>query len=132
MVYLAYQLVDSITFKQVLIETLLLGVDIEQKQKEIIADLRDDKISDATSNRMGKITKQVNYYLMVEQEELLYQVLRVLGRDKIRVNQAFKVHELVGGRTTKIWKKSEVTEKPELTVAKRECLCAKQRNSSTL
>ena len=125
LVYLAYQLVESITFNQVMVETLLYGVDIEKKKKEILADLSDDKISVAVSDKIRKVTKEVRYYMRVEQVEILHQVMREVGRDKNRTKQVFKTLQVLGGNINNI-------EKIEESVARRECRCEKKRIISTL
>ena len=75
-VYLAYQMVDSITFGQVMVETVLYGVDIEMKKKQILHQLGDLKMSPPVDDRIRKVVKDVKEFMGKEQVEILHLVRR--------------------------------------------------------
>ena len=53
-VYLAYQLMENITFSQVMLDTMFYAVDIEQKKKQLLHQLGDLKMAPAVDDRIRK------------------------------------------------------------------------------
>jgi len=84
-VYLAYQLVDSITFSQIMLETVLFGVDIEMKKKQILHQLGDLKMSPPVDDRNRKVIKDVKEFMGKEQVEILHQLKDVKDKDKLSI-----------------------------------------------
>ena len=76
-VYLAYQLLDSITFGQIMAETVLFGVDIALKKKQLLHQLGDLKMSPPVDDRNRKVISGVKEFMGKEQVEILHQVLVV-------------------------------------------------------
>ena len=86
-VFLAYQLVASITFNQVMVETVLYGADIEQKKKQILCQLGNLKMSPQKDDKIRKIIQDIKVFMRNDQVELLHQVLRLGGRKKHKINK---------------------------------------------
>ena len=74
-VYLAYQLLDSITFGQIMVETVLFGMDIALKKKQLLHQLGDLKMSPPVDDRNRKVISGVKEFMGKEQVEILHQVL---------------------------------------------------------
>ena len=79
MVYLAYQLVGSVTFSQVMVETVMYGVDMELKKKHILHQLGDLKMSPPVDDRNRKVIKDIKEFMRKEQVEILHQVRVILS-----------------------------------------------------
>ena len=88
-VYLAYQLVDSITFSQVMVETVLYGVDIEQKKKQILHQLGDLKMPPPVDDKNRKVIKDVKEFMGKEQVEILHQLKVMNDVNKLSVVSQF-------------------------------------------
>jgi len=88
-VYLAYQLVDSITFGQVMVETVLYGVDIEMKKKQILHQLGDLKMSPPVDDRIRKVVKDVKEFMGKEQVEILHLLKDVKDKEKLSIVAQF-------------------------------------------
>ena len=73
-VYLAYQLVTSVTFAQIMVETVLFSMDIELKKKHILHQLGDLKMSPPVDDRNRKLIKDVKEFMRKDQVEILHQV----------------------------------------------------------
>ena len=96
-VYLAYQLVDSITFSQVMVETVLYGVDIELKKKQILHQLGDLKMSPPVDDRNRKVIKDVKEFMGKDQVEILHQLKDIKDVKKLSVISQFIQLLQVGG-----------------------------------
>ena len=81
-VYIAYQLVESTTFSQVMVETVFYGADIEQKKKQILCQLGDLKMSPPVDDKIRKIIQDIKVFMRKDQVELLHQVSRLGGRKR--------------------------------------------------
>ena len=86
-VYLSYQLVTSVTFNQVMVETVLYAVDIELKKKHLLHQLGDLRMSPPVDDRNRKVIKDVKDFMMKEQVEILHQVLISLNHISDSLNQ---------------------------------------------
>ena len=96
-VYMAYQLVDSITFSQVMVETVLYGVDIEQKKKQILHQLGDLKMSPPVDDRNRKVIKDVKEFMGKEQVDILHQLKDITDAKQLSVISQFIELLQVGG-----------------------------------
>ena len=123
MVYLAYQLVDSITFSQVMVETLLYGVDIEQKKKDILNQLEDQKMFPALNYRIRKNITGVKNFMRNDQVELVHHFFKPGGRNTKKIEQVGDM--LVSMEKKQPQKNYQTVDKKEQTAARRECLCRK-------
>ena len=74
-VYLAYQLVESITFGQIMVETVLYGVDNSLKKKQLLHQLGDLKMSPPVDDRNRKVISGVKEFMGKDQVEILHQVI---------------------------------------------------------
>ena len=74
-VYLAYQLVTTVTFGQVMVETVLYSVDIEMKKKHLLHQLGDLKMSPPVDDRNRKVINDVKEFMKKDQVDILNQVL---------------------------------------------------------
>ena len=84
-VYLAYQLVENITFSQVMLDTVFYAVDIELKKKQLIHQLGDLKLPPAVDDRIRKQLKEVKEFMGKEQVELLHHVKELRDPSKLEV-----------------------------------------------
>ena len=122
---MAYQLVASITFNQVMVETVLYGADIEQKKKQILCQLGDIKMSPPVDEKIRKIIQDIKVFMRNDQVELLHQVLRLGGRKKDKIKQVCGIFELLVVKIPLTGKNYKTVEKKEQSVARRECLCGR-------
>jgi len=88
-VFLSYQLVDSITFSQVMVETVLYSVDMEKKKKQILHQLGDLKMSPPVDDRNRKVIKDVKEFMGKEQVEILHQLKDLKDANKLSVISQF-------------------------------------------
>ena len=100
-VYLAYQLVESVTYSQVMLDTVFYAVDIEVKKKQVILigqhsqyslligqilhQLGDLKLSPAVDDRIRKQVKEVKEFMAKEQVDLLHQIKEIKEPSKLGV-----------------------------------------------
>ena len=84
-VYLAYQLVESITYSQVMLDTVFYAVDVETKKKQLLHQLGDLKMSPAVDDRIRKQIKDVREFMGKEQVELLHQIKELKDTNKLGV-----------------------------------------------
>ena len=84
-VYLAYQLVESVTYSQVMLDTVFYAVDIEVKKKQLLHQLGDLKLSPAVDDRIRKQVKEVREFMGKEQVELLHQIKEIKDPGKLGV-----------------------------------------------
>ena len=102
-VYLAYQLVESVTYSQVMLDTVFYAVDIEVKKKQvtfplidwlihlilligkILHQLGDLKLSPAVDDRIRKQVKEVKEFMAKEQVDLLHQIKEIKEPSKLGV-----------------------------------------------
>ena len=84
-VYLAYQLVESVTYSQVMLDTVFYAVDIEVKKKQILHQLGDLKLSPAVDDRIRKQVKEVKEFMGKEQVDLLHQIKEIKEPSKLGV-----------------------------------------------
>ena len=88
-VYLSYQLVESITFSQIMMETLLYGVDIEKKKKQLLHQLGDLKMSPPVDDRTRKTIKEVKEFMFKEQIDIVHQLKDLRDANKLSVVSQF-------------------------------------------
>jgi len=88
-VYLSYQLVDNVTFSQVMVETVLYSVDMEKKKKQILHQLGDLKMSPPVDDRNRKVIKDVKEFMGKEQVEILHQLKDMKDANKLSVIAQF-------------------------------------------
>ena len=84
-VYLAYQLVESVTYSQVMLDTVFYAVDIEVKKKQVLHQLGDLKLSPAVDDRIRKQVKEVKEFMGKEQVDLLHQIKEIKEPSKLAV-----------------------------------------------
>ena len=88
-VYLSYQFVESITFSQIMMETLLYGVDIEKKKKQLLHQLGDLKMSPPVDDRTRKTIKEVKEFMFKEQIDIVHQLKDLRDANKLSVVSQF-------------------------------------------
>ena len=81
----SYQLVESVTFSQVMLDTVFYSVDIEMKKKQLLHQLGDLKLSPAVDDKVRKQIKDVKMFLGQEQVEILHHVKELRDPDKLSV-----------------------------------------------
>jgi len=84
-VFLAYQLVESITYSQVMLDTVFYAVDIEVKKKQLLHQLGDLKMSPAVDDRIRKQIKDVREFMGKDQVDLLHQIKELKDPQKLGV-----------------------------------------------
>jgi len=88
-VYLAYQLVESVTLGHVMMETVLHGVDIEAKKKHLLHVMGDLRLAPPVDDKVRKVVREVRPFLTRQQVEILEQVTRVNEEEKLSVVSQF-------------------------------------------
>jgi len=88
-VYLAYQLVESVTLGHVMMETVLHGVDIEAKKKQLLHLMGDLRLAPPVDDKVRKVVRDVRPFLTRQQVEILEQVTRVSEEEKLSVVSQF-------------------------------------------
>jgi len=88
-VYLAYQLVENITFAQVMVETVLYGVDISLKKKQLLHQLGDLKMSPPVDDRIRRVISDVKDFMGKDQVEILHQVKDLRDQSKLSIVSQF-------------------------------------------
>ena len=81
----SYQLVESVTFSQVMLDSVFYSVDIEMKKKQLLHQLGDLKLSPAVDDKVRKQIKDVKMFLGQEQVEILHHVKELKDPDKLSV-----------------------------------------------
>merc|ERR1711915_390447 len=84
-VYLSYQLVDNISVSQIMMETVLYGVDIEKKKKQLLHQLGDLKMSPPVDDKVRKTIRDVKEFMMKEQVDVVHQVKELRDVNKLSV-----------------------------------------------
>merc|ERR1711915_530464 len=84
-VYLSYQLVDNISVSQIMMETVLYGVDIEMKKKQLLHQLGDLKMSPPVDDRNRKTIKDLKGFMVKEQVDVLHQLKELRDVNKLSV-----------------------------------------------
>jgi len=88
-VFLAYQLVESVTLGHVMMETVLHGVDIEAKKKQLLHLMGDLRLAPPVDDKVRKVVRDVRPFLTRQQVEILEQVTRVNEEEKLSVVSQF-------------------------------------------
>jgi len=88
-VYLAYQLLDNITFGQIMAETVLFCVDIALKKKQLLHQLGDLKMSPPVDDRNRRVISGVKEFMGKEQVEILHQVKDLKDPSKLSIVSQF-------------------------------------------
>ena len=81
----SYQLVESITFSQVMLDSVFYSVDIEMKKKQLLHQLGDLKLSPAVDDKVRKQIKDIKEFLGKEQVEIIHQVKELKDPEKLSV-----------------------------------------------
>ena len=81
----SYQLVESITFSQVMLDSVFYSVDIEMKKKQLLHQLGDLKLSPAVDDKVRKQIKDIKEFLGKEQVEILHHVKELKDPEKLSV-----------------------------------------------
>ena len=81
----SYQLVESITFSQVMLDSVFYSVDIEMKKKQLLHQLGDLKLSPAVDDKVRKQIKDIKEFLGKDQVEILHQVKELKDPEKLSV-----------------------------------------------
>jgi len=84
-VFLAYQLVESITYSQVMLDTVFYAVDIEMKKKQLLHQLGDLKMSPAVDDRIRKQIKDVREFMGKDQVDLLHKIKELKDQQKLGI-----------------------------------------------
>ena len=76
---------ESITFSQVMLDSVFYSVDIEMKKKQLLHQLGDLKLSPAVDDKVRKQIKDIKEFLGKEQVEILHQVKELKDPEKLSV-----------------------------------------------
>jgi len=83
MVYLAYQLVESVTCGQVIMDTVYFSMDISSKKKQLLHQLGDLKMSPPVDDRNRRLISDVKEFMKKDQLEILHLVREVKDQGQL-------------------------------------------------